>query len=62
MPVLFVRHSEVDVLIIGAGPAGLMRANALTNVRVNVHIVDQRSVGRPFHSCFQLNVSLGPQK
>ncbi|KAG2051867.1 hypothetical protein BDR06DRAFT_990269 [Suillus hirtellus] len=38
----FVRHSEVDVLIIGAGPAGLMCANALANASVNVRIVDQR--------------------
>ena len=35
-------HSEVDVLIIGAGPAGLMCANALANARVNVRIVDKR--------------------
>ncbi|KAG1819056.1 FAD binding domain-containing protein [Suillus subaureus] len=44
MPVPFVRHSEVDVLIIGAGPAGLMCANALANARVNVRIVDQKAV------------------
>ncbi|KAG1778840.1 FAD binding domain-containing protein [Suillus placidus] len=43
MPVPFVRHSEVDILIIGAGPAGLMCANALANARVNVRIVDQRA-------------------
>jgi phenol 2-monooxygenase len=43
MPVPSVRHSEVDVLIIGAGPAGLMCANALANARVNVRIVDQRA-------------------
>ncbi|KAG2051868.1 hypothetical protein BDR06DRAFT_1009988 [Suillus hirtellus] len=43
MPVRFARHSEVDVLIIGAGPAGLMCANALANARVNVRIVDQRA-------------------
>ncbi|KAH7890913.1 FAD binding domain-containing protein [Phlebopus sp. FC_14] len=34
--------SEVDVLIIGAGPAGLMCANALANAKVNVRIVDKR--------------------
>ncbi|KAG2159492.1 FAD binding domain-containing protein [Suillus bovinus] len=43
MPIPFVRHSEVDVLIIGAGPAGLMCANALACARVNVRIVDQRA-------------------
>ncbi|KAG0700774.1 FAD binding domain-containing protein [Suillus ampliporus] len=42
MPVPVVRHSEVDVLIIGAGPAGLMCANALANARVNVRIIDKR--------------------
>ncbi|KAI9464675.1 hypothetical protein HD554DRAFT_2175003 [Boletus coccyginus] len=36
-------HSEVDVLIISAGPAGLMCANALANARVNVRIVDNRA-------------------
>ncbi|KAG1848094.1 FAD binding domain-containing protein [Suillus subalutaceus] len=41
MPVPFVCHSEVDVLIIGASPAGLMCAKALANARVNVRIVDQ---------------------
>ncbi|OJA18323.1 hypothetical protein AZE42_02802 [Rhizopogon vesiculosus] len=44
MPVPNVRHSEVDVLIIGAGPAGLMCANALANARVNVRIIDKRAV------------------
>jgi phenol 2-monooxygenase len=34
----------VDVLIIGAGPAGLMAANALVRVGVKVRIIDQRSV------------------
>ncbi|KAG1857821.1 FAD binding domain-containing protein [Suillus subluteus] len=43
MPAPFIRHSEVDVLIIGAGPAGLMCANALANARVDVRIVDQRA-------------------
>lgn len=43
MPVPLVPYSEVDVLIIGAGPAGLMCANALANARVNVRIIDQRA-------------------
>jgi phenol 2-monooxygenase len=51
MPIPTLRHSEVDVLIIGAGPAGLMCANALANAGVNVRIIDQKSVG-PFHSAF----------
>ena len=33
-----------DVLIIGAGPAGLMAANALAKAGVHVRIVDQRFV------------------
>ncbi|KIJ58301.1 hypothetical protein HYDPIDRAFT_34306 [Hydnomerulius pinastri MD-312] len=36
-------QSRVDVLIIGAGPAGFMCANALANAKVNVRIVDKRS-------------------
>ncbi|KAG2102150.1 hypothetical protein BD769DRAFT_1393697 [Suillus cothurnatus] len=43
MPFPFVSYSEVDVLIIGAGPAGLMCANALATARVNVRIVDQKA-------------------
>ncbi|KAH9945763.1 FAD binding domain-containing protein [Amylocystis lapponica] len=42
MPVSLTKESDVDVLIIGAGPAGVMCANALANARVNVRIVDQR--------------------
>ncbi|KAH7919888.1 hypothetical protein BV22DRAFT_840363 [Leucogyrophana mollusca] len=34
--------NRVDVLVIGAGPAGLMCANALAAANVNVRIVDQR--------------------
>jgi len=45
MPVSVIPYSEVDVLIIGAGPSGLMCANALANARVNVRIVDKRYVG-----------------
>ncbi|KAI8996410.1 FAD binding domain-containing protein [Trametes punicea] len=43
MPLAAVtRESAVDVLIIGAGPAGVMCANALAMAGVNVRIVDQR--------------------
>ncbi|KZT52379.1 hypothetical protein CALCODRAFT_502386 [Calocera cornea HHB12733] len=34
--------SNVDVLIIGAGPAGVMAGNALASAGVNVRIVDKR--------------------
>ena len=34
--------NKVDVLIIGAGPAGLMAANALSSFGINVRIIDQR--------------------
>jgi phenol 2-monooxygenase len=34
--------SRTDVLIIGAGPAGLMAATALTKAGVSVRIVDKR--------------------
>ncbi|KAJ2983175.1 hypothetical protein NUW54_g10662 [Trametes sanguinea] len=43
MPLAAVaKESEVDVLIIGAGPAGVMCANALAMAGVNVRIIDQR--------------------
>ncbi|KAJ6504194.1 FAD binding domain-containing protein [Mycena vitilis] len=42
MPTSLVRETEVDVLVVGAGPAGLMCANALASAGVNVRIVDQR--------------------
>lgn len=35
-------HSNVDVLIIGAGPSGLMCANALVRAGVNVRIIDKK--------------------
>ncbi|EIW75097.1 hypothetical protein CONPUDRAFT_147281 [Coniophora puteana RWD-64-598 SS2] len=35
-------ESFVDVLVIGAGPAGLMCANALAHAGVNVRVVDKR--------------------
>ncbi|KAI0730556.1 FAD binding domain-containing protein [Earliella scabrosa] len=38
-------ETNVDVLIIGAGPAGLMCANALNNAGVEVRIVDKRPAG-----------------
>lgn len=40
-----MQESKVDVLIVGAGPAGIMAANALAKAGVNVRIIDQRSVG-----------------
>jgi NADPH-dependent 2,4-dienoyl-CoA reductase/sulfur reductase-like enzyme len=57
MPVPLVRHSEVDVLIVGAGPAGLMCANALANARLNVRIVDQRSVHGSVPSILAFNLT-----
>jgi phenol 2-monooxygenase len=39
-----VKESRVDVLIIGAGPSGLMCANALAGAGVNVRIIDNRLV------------------
>ncbi|KAI0695048.1 hypothetical protein C8T65DRAFT_710902 [Cerioporus squamosus] len=43
MSAALAQESEVDVLIIGAGPAGLMCANALAMAGVNVRIIDQRT-------------------
>ncbi|KAH9893347.1 FAD binding domain-containing protein [Cubamyces lactineus] len=39
------KESHVDVLIIGAGPAGVMCANALVRAGICVRIVDKRSEG-----------------
>ena len=36
------KESYVDVLVIGAGPAGVMCANALVQAGVNVRIIDKR--------------------
>jgi phenol 2-monooxygenase (NADPH) len=36
--------THVDVLIVGAGPAGLMAATALARAGVNVKIIDIRQV------------------
>ena len=36
------KESNVDVLIIGAGPAGLFCANGLAKNGINVRIVDKR--------------------
>ncbi|KDR80826.1 hypothetical protein GALMADRAFT_222424 [Galerina marginata CBS 339.88] len=42
MPTATAKESEIDVLIIGAGPAGLMAGNALARNGVKVRIIDQR--------------------
>ncbi|OSD04725.1 hypothetical protein PYCCODRAFT_1433057 [Trametes coccinea BRFM310] len=39
------QESYVDVLIVGAGPAGVMCANALVHAGINVRIVDKRPEG-----------------
>ncbi|THH01836.1 hypothetical protein EW145_g6846 [Phellinidium pouzarii] len=40
---LRTKESVVDVLIIGAGPAGLMAANAFVKAGISVRIIDKRS-------------------
>lgn len=42
MMILSTSHPEVDVLIVGAGPAGLLCADALAVANVTVRIVDKR--------------------
>lgn len=44
MPTSILKESDVDVLIIGAGPAGLMACNALAKNGHRVRIVDQRYI------------------
>ena len=43
-----VPESFVDVLIIGAGPAGVMCANALVRAGISVRIVDVKFVSNIF--------------
>ncbi|KAF8333838.1 FAD binding domain-containing protein [Amanita rubescens] len=43
LPASLTKSSQVDVLIIGAGPAGLMACNALARAGVKVRIIDQRA-------------------
>ncbi|KAF8332449.1 FAD binding domain-containing protein [Amanita rubescens] len=43
LPASLTKSSQVDVLIIGAGPAGLMACNALVRAGVKVRIIDQRA-------------------
>ena len=42
LPISPLKSSQTDVLIIGAGPAGLMACNALTRAGIDVRIIDQR--------------------
>lgn len=44
--------TKVDVLVIGAGPAGLMCAIALAQAGVNVKIIDQ------MYAVFALRISV----
>jgi phenol 2-monooxygenase (NADPH) len=41
--VLHLPSSEIDVLIVGAGPAGLMLALGLSRLGVKTRIVDKRT-------------------
>ncbi|RPD73192.1 hypothetical protein L226DRAFT_572626 [Lentinus tigrinus ALCF2SS1-7] len=40
-----MQESNVDLVIIGAGPSGLMCANALAGRGFNIRVVDKRAVG-----------------
>ena len=46
LPASLAKSSQVDVLIVGAGPAGLMACNALARAGVKVRIIDQRYIHR----------------
>jgi len=39
---IVIRESHVDVLVLGAGPAGVMCANGLARAGVHVRIIDKR--------------------
>ena len=52
-----MKESEVDVLVIGAGPAGLMCANGFAKAGVNVRIIDKKYATRmPEAMLIKLNV------
>ena len=55
-------ESHVDVLIIGAGPAGVMACNALARNGVNVCIVDQKLVSCSVFNYTENSLSLRPTK
>jgi phenol 2-monooxygenase len=42
MPTSLSREIDVDVLVIGAGPAGLFATNALSRAGINVKVIDKR--------------------
>ncbi|KAJ6528709.1 hypothetical protein B0H10DRAFT_1936710 [Mycena sp. CBHHK59/15] len=56
MPVSLVRETNVDVLIVGAGPAGLMCANALAKAGVNSYGLADRLLkeGNQMHVAVKL--------
>jgi 2-polyprenyl-6-methoxyphenol hydroxylase-like FAD-dependent oxidoreductase len=51
-----MKESYVDVLIIGAGPAGVMAANGFARAGVNVRVIDKRYEQTVAHSCVVLTV------
>lgn len=50
-----MKESYVDVLVIGAGPAGLMAANGFAKAGVNVRVVDKRQVSMTITSQIHSN-------
>ena len=57
-----IGESRVDVLIIGAGPAGLMCANGLAKAGVNVRVVDQRCGEHFFSHCVNEALTMYTQR
>jgi 2-polyprenyl-6-methoxyphenol hydroxylase-like FAD-dependent oxidoreductase len=48
---LSTTHSNVDVLIIGAGPSGLMAGLILTTMNLKVKIIDRRYAAFKYYLC-----------
>ncbi|KAF8577151.1 hypothetical protein K439DRAFT_1418443 [Ramaria rubella] len=44
----YIRSSNTDVLVIGAGPSGLMAAQALARLGVSVRVIDRRCYGTQY--------------
>lgn len=47
-----VQYSQCDVLVVGAGPSGLMIAQALGRLGIQARVVERRLVEMPLDICF----------
>ncbi|KJA18251.1 hypothetical protein HYPSUDRAFT_191120 [Hypholoma sublateritium FD-334 SS-4] len=43
-----LKHSKTDVLVVGAGPSGLMAAQALGRLGIDVTVIERRGIGEAY--------------